>query len=631
MNILLYIHRADEKKEGTDGVAHPNSNDHDYMILLETEVDKFFNQDGELEDQPEQPPSIPKENVTNTGNKSPVCQNNKIVQDENSEKPCKIQNGSAQIIPPISTCPSTVPNFTVPVTSGLTSDSHSIQSNFDQFDQSELPLGQPAFTYKDTQTSVSHTVDSFPKVNKKTLITSQAPTTTKTADDQRPNEITKKIFKALTEKILKNKINQHLNANCSDAGTSASGDVNGFIQDSLDLTTKLTTFTVKHEGFLNELNVDGENVDNTPPLSRTTAVTGSVSQPAITVQTETTVLSKDPVPINMTSTAGLFPQDPRSVSVVPSLPTNMQCQSNMQAITPIRQNSYPAAAQSGMYYNNMNNYIYPLGISPNGNQYVDRDIMLERYIQQQQEQFYHDHHLHQQQQPPPPPPQQHNFQYGVSMKENYAMKSPDSGFHEPCLSPTEASSLVRQYYGLTLEYNGDRLTKNQQVKSVIMVIFRDDKSLDDERKAWEFWHSRQHSYKQRVLDVDTKDSQGVMSNSISEVSYNAVAGLPLHIQIDTFENPKDTYPIHRGYCQIKVFCDKGAERKTRDEERRKVARAKCEASQPASIILVRMDDNIIRHYAHESTFMIELNTIGDSNEYEVILTEIDVVDPTLGL
>lgn len=44
-----------------------------------------------------------------------------------------------------------------------------------------------------------------------------------------------------------------------------------------------------------------------------------------------------------------------------------------------------------------------------------------------------------------------------------------------------------------------------------------------------------------------------------------------------------------------------------------------------------MDDNIIRHYAHESTFMIELNTIGDSNEYEVILTEIDAVDPTLGL
>lgn len=51
-------------------------------------------------------------------------------------------------------------------------------------------------------------------------------------------------------------------------------------------------------------------------------------------------------------------------------------------------------------------------------------------------------------------------------------------------------------------------------------------------------------------------------------------GLPLHIQIDTFENQKDIYPIHRGYCQIKVFCDKGAERKTRDEEKRRTVRTK---------------------------------------------------------
>jgi hypothetical protein len=25
----------------------------------------------------------------------------------------------------------------------------------------------------------------------------------------------------------------------------------------------------------------------------------------------------------------------------------------------------------------------------------------------------------------------------MNMKENYTMKSPDSGYHEPCLSPTE--------------------------------------------------------------------------------------------------------------------------------------------------------------------------------------------------
>lgn len=38
--------------------------------------------------------------------------------------------------------------------------------------------------------------------------------------------------------------------------------------------------------------------------------------------------------------------------------------------------------------------------------------------------------------------------------------------------------------------------------------------------------------------------------------FNILQGLPLHIQIDTYEDPRDTQIYHRGYCQIKVFCDK---------------------------------------------------------------------------
>lgn len=46
--------------------------------------------------------------------------------------------------------------------------------------------------------------------------------------------------------------------------------------------------------------------------------------------------------------------------------------------------------------------------------------------------------------------------------------------------------------------------------------------------------------------------------------------MPLHVQIDTYDDIRDpSCPVfHRAYCQIKVFCDKGAERKARDEERR---------------------------------------------------------------
>ncbi|XP_046393209.1 uncharacterized protein LOC124161070 isoform X2 [Ischnura elegans] len=161
-----------------------------------------------------------------------------------------------------------------------------------------------------------------------------------------------------------------------------------------------------------------------------------------------------------------------------------------------------------------------------------------------------------------------------------------------------------QFYGISLEYSPDPdrpALKSQTVKSVVMLMFREEKSPEDEIKAWQFWHGRQHSVKQRILDADTKNSVGLIG-CIEEVAHNAIAvywnpmessakinvavqclstdfssqkgvkGLPLHLQIDTYEDPRETTVYHRAYCQIKVFCDKGAERKTRDEERRAAKR-----------------------------------------------------------
>ena len=34
-----------------------------------------------------------------------------------------------------------------------------------------------------------------------------------------------------------------------------------------------------------------------------------------------------------------------------------------------------------------------------------------------------------------------------------------------------------------------------------MLVFREEKSPEDEIKAWQFWHGRQHSVKQRILDA----------------------------------------------------------------------------------------------------------------------------------
>ncbi|XP_061708852.1 protein grainyhead isoform X3 [Cydia pomonella] len=208
-----------------------------------------------------------------------------------------------------------------------------------------------------------------------------------------------------------------------------------------------------------------------------------------------------------------------------------------------------------------------------------------------------------------------------------------------------------QFYGITLEYvhDPDKPLKNQTVKSVVMLMFREEKSPEDEIKAWQFWHGRQHSVKQRILDADTKNSIG-LAGCIEEVSHNAIAiywnplesaakiniavqclstdfssqkgvkGLPLHIQIDTFEDPRDTQVYHRGYCQIKVFCDKGAERKTRDEERR-AAKRKMSATNRKKL------DEIY----HPVTERSEFYTMADLAKPPVLFSPAEDIDKLTGM
>uniref|UniRef100_A0A096MEK6 Grainyhead-like transcription factor 2a n=1 Tax=Poecilia formosa TaxID=48698 RepID=A0A096MEK6_POEFO len=158
-----------------------------------------------------------------------------------------------------------------------------------------------------------------------------------------------------------------------------------------------------------------------------------------------------------------------------------------------------------------------------------------------------------------------------------------------------------QFYALSLSDSGYRSAHCQPrgpTQSVIMVVFGEDKSRDDQLKNWKYWHSRQHTAKQRVLDIaDYKESFSTIGN-VEEIAYNAVSftwdvseeakvfisvnclstdfssqkgvkGMPLIIQIDTYSyNSCSSRPVHRAFAQIKVFCDKGAERKLRDEEKK---------------------------------------------------------------
>uniref|UniRef100_A0A668AGK3 Grainyhead like transcription factor 3 n=1 Tax=Myripristis murdjan TaxID=586833 RepID=A0A668AGK3_9TELE len=160
-----------------------------------------------------------------------------------------------------------------------------------------------------------------------------------------------------------------------------------------------------------------------------------------------------------------------------------------------------------------------------------------------------------------------------------------------------------QFYPITLQGTDSTagLTASK-VKTVVMAVFENDKSPEMQLRCWNHWHGRQPTVKQRVIDIaDYKEVFSGISN-IEEVAFNAlsfvwnpseeakvyiginslstdfssqkgVKGLPLNLQIDTYDFSTGTnHLIHRAACQVKIFCDKGAERKMRDEEKKRTKR-----------------------------------------------------------
>ncbi|XP_010280656.1 PREDICTED: grainyhead-like protein 1 homolog, partial [Phaethon lepturus] len=80
-------------------------------------------------------------------------------------------------------------------------------------------------------------------------------------------------------------------------------------------------------------------------------------------------------------------------------------------------------------------------------------------------------------------------------------------------------------------------------------------------------------------------------------SQKGVKGLPLNLQIDTYSyNNRSNKPVHRAYCQIKVFCDKGAERKIRDEERKQSKRKVSDVKVPMLPSHKRTDITIFKPF-----------------------------------
>ncbi|NWQ75333.1 GRHL1 protein, partial [Columbina picui] len=173
-----------------------------------------------------------------------------------------------------------------------------------------------------------------------------------------------------------------------------------------------------------------------------------------------------------------------------------------------------------------------------------------------------------------------NFEYTLEASKSLRQKPGDS---------TMTYLNKGQFYPITLkEVSSSEGIHHpiSKVRSVIMVVFAEDKTREDQLRHWKYWHSRQHTAKQRCIDIaDYKESFNTISN-IEEIAYNAISftwdineeakvfisvnclstdfssqkgvkGLPLNLQIDTYSyNNRSNKPVHRAYCQIKVFCDK---------------------------------------------------------------------------
>lgn len=150
-----------------------------------------------------------------------------------------------------------------------------------------------------------------------------------------------------------------------------------------------------------------------------------------------------------------------------------------------------------------------------------------------------------------------------------------------------------QFYFLIFESQPTKLTR---VKTIMHLVFGHEKDPALELSHWKYWYNQQPNPNQRAFDIDIKACQ-MIDEEIEEVGYNALAftwnpnvrakisfrinclstdfsaqkgvkGIPLHLQIDTYEDlVPNADPVHRAFCQIKVFRDKGAERKNKDESK----------------------------------------------------------------
>ena len=251
-------------------------------------------------------------------------------------------------------------------------------------------------TLRDGQQSSGDKSPSRPACPQPGHVHTSSPAAQDVAPDAKANDISKKVVLALNEK-LKQRMNQNGLASSPNADVAEpQSPVREFSEDASSMNGKVHTFPVKQEGFLDQLN--GEFPPPYEPDGRVVSVplTSGSMQPAM-------------------SPSGIV-QSPQG--------------QYFQVLQPL-QNIDALPSINNVYYNQ--NYVYPSSPPVVGSMDLEKQqgvSMVERYVQQQYT-F-----------------QNQNLQQYVNSNgsENYGMKSPDSGYQEPCLSPSNGNMVSVTYH-----------------------------------------------------------------------------------------------------------------------------------------------------------------------------------------
>ncbi|XP_016385388.1 grainyhead-like protein 3 homolog [Sinocyclocheilus rhinocerous] len=127
----------------------------------------------------------------------------------------------------------------------------------------------------------------------------------------------------------------------------------------------------------------------------------------------------------------------------------------------------------------------------------------------------------------------------------FVLGAPQASQHKTTEIPTVYLN-KGQFYPITLQgVDSTAGVPCSKVKTVIMAVFENDKSPEMQLKYWNHWHARQPTVKQRVIDI---------------------------VYYKSFRYARALCNCSDSKCFIVLECLQGAERKMRDEERKRSKR-----------------------------------------------------------